>query len=128
MLGSLSRRAGGAGDEARRIGVELEGHRQVLVAAGLSPASDRVGGGFRLGGTGSARRTGVGFAHGDVPRLLSRTRAVRKCAAFSWFERAKLGELVGRNPPPLRCGAARTRHVPAAKVFSQRVLASGTPE
>src|SRR6266850_8369113 len=117
MLGSLSRRTGSAGDEARRLGVELEGHGKILVAARHSPAADRVGGGFRAGGASRARRTGLGLAHGDVSGLLSRTRAVRKCAAFSWFERAKLGELVGRNPPPLRCGAARTRHVPAAKIF-----------
>jgi len=51
--GKCMRCAGRVGDQARRLGAELEGHRQVLVAARHSPASDRVGGGFRLGGAGA---------------------------------------------------------------------------
>ncbi len=56
------------------------------------------------------------------PAVLPGPCAVRKRAALSRLERAKLGDLVGRSTPPLRKRAATPRHVPATKIFQQRGL------
>src|SRR6266567_7238479 len=76
LLGGLPRRARGAGDEARRFGAELEGHREISLAAGLPRASKRMGSGFCAGGAGRARRAGVRLAYGAVPPLLPGSRAL----------------------------------------------------
>src|SRR6267143_6876520 len=106
-----------AGDEAGHFGAELEGHGEIPVAAGFSSAVERVGGGFCARGEGGARGAGLGFAHGAVSPLLSGTRTVSKCAAFSRIERDQLGELDGADPPSLRQRTSEPRHVPTKKIF-----------
>src|SRR5712692_2396013 len=67
---------------------------------------------------GGARWAGLGFAHGAVSSVLPGSRPLRKCAAFPRLERARLGELVGGDPPPLRKRTLAPRHVSAAEILS----------
>src|SRR5437660_8978742 len=76
-----------------------------------------MGGGFRAGGAGGTRAARVRFAHGAVPALLSRTRALRSRPPLSRPERARVDQLVGRCAPARRQGTAPPRNVPAAPVF-----------
>jgi hypothetical protein len=74
----------------------------------------------------------AGQAALDGPDFASRMVLFRLCyrgmaqyenaRRFLGLERAKLGELVGRGAPRRRKRAVAPQHVPAAKIFRQRVL------
>jgi hypothetical protein len=77
----------------------LKGYGEIFVETGLSSAAEIMGGGFCTGGTGCAGAEVLGFAHDFVS------------------QRARVGELDGRDPAPLRGGTVEARDVSASEIF-----------
>jgi len=93
------------------------------VAAGFSPAPERVGGGFRAAGQ-AAQWAGLGLAHGAIPPLLPGLARMKCAALFGLSDR--LGELDEQIRQ--RCGkellsapcSRRENTLPAADEAGQR--------
>ncbi len=85
------------------------------MASGCAAEDERLGGGFRVGRAGGAGRAGVGVEDGAVSFVLFGIGA--EGAAFFGIERARMGELVGRDPEAVRGGDFAEGDVSAAEVF-----------
>src|SRR2546428_793746 len=70
LLGSLSRGARSARDQAWRFRARFAGHREISLAAGHPPAAQRIRRRLRAGRRSGARRAELGFADDSFSHVL----------------------------------------------------------